>query len=90
MFGETGVPYWNEGYATEAASRLIEHVFEDLSLNRVAARHFARNPASGRVMQKAGMVHEGTIREGALKGERFEDLELYAILRSDWQAQRSI
>lgn len=84
-----GVPYWNEGFATEAASRLIEHAFEDLSLNRIAARHFARNPASGRVMEKTGMVHEGTIREGALKGERFEDLELYAILRSDWQAQRS-
>ena len=84
-----GVPYWNEGYASEAAIRLVEYAFEDLSLNRVAARHFARNPASGRVMQKAGMVHEGTIREGALKGDRFEDLELYAILRSDWLAQRT-
>ena len=82
-----GVPYWNGGYATEAARRLIEYAFEDLSLNRVAAQHFARNPASGRVMQKTGMVHEGTIRQGALKQDTFEDLELYAILRSDWEAQ---
>lgn len=84
-----GVPYWNKGYATEAAERLIEYGFEDLALNRIAARHFTRNPASGRVMQKAGLVHEGTARQGALKGERFEDLELYAILRSDWLAQRN-
>lgn len=84
-----GVPYWNEGYATEAARRLVEYAFEHLSLNRVAARHFARNPASGRVMHKIGMVHEGTIRQGARKWDTFEDLELYAILRSDWLAQRS-
>lgn len=84
-----GVPYWNKGYATEAAERLIEYGFEDLSLNRIAARHFTRNPASGRVMQKVGMVREGTARQSALKGETFEDLELYAILRSDWLAQRN-
>ena len=84
-----GVPYWNEGYATEAAGRLVEYAFEELSLNRVAACHFARNPASGRVMQKIGMAHEGTVREGELKGDTFEDLELYAILRSDWPAQRT-
>ncbi len=83
-----GVRYWNEGYATEAAHRVVEHGFDDLSLNRIAARHFARNPASGRVMQKIGMVREGTVRQGALKGDSFEDLELYAILRSDWLAQR--
>lgn len=85
-----GVPYWNQGFATEAARRLVAYAFEELSLNRVAARHFARNPASGRVMQKVGMVHEGTIRQGALKRDNFEDLELYAILRSDWLAQRSV
>ena len=83
-----GVPFWNKGYATEAASRLIGYGFDDLTLNRIAARHFTRNPASGRVMQKIGMIHEGTIRQGALKGERFEDLELYAILHSDWLALR--
>jgi RimJ/RimL family protein N-acetyltransferase len=32
-------------------------------------------------MQKIGMAHEGTVREGELKGDAFEDLELYAILR---------
>lgn len=84
-----GVPYWNRGYATEAAERLVEYGFDDLCLNRIAARHFSRNAASGRVMQKIGMIHEGTAREAALKGDRFEDLELYAILHSDWLAQRS-
>lgn len=84
-----GVPYWNNGYATEAARRLVEYGFDSLLLNRIAARHFTRNPASGRVMEKIGMVREGTIRQGALKWDQFEDLELYAILRSDWPAQRS-
>jgi len=82
-----GLPFWNKGYATEAAIRLVAYGFEDLALNRIAAQHLARNPASGRVMQKLGMSHEGTLRQGTMKWGKFEDLEVYAILSSDWQAR---
>jgi RimJ/RimL family protein N-acetyltransferase len=82
-----GLPFWNKGYATEAASRLVAYGFEDLALNRIAAQHLARNPASGRVMQKLGMSHEGTLRQGTMKWGKFEDLEVYAILGSEWRAR---
>jgi RimJ/RimL family protein N-acetyltransferase len=81
-----GIPYWNRGYATEAAGALLAYGFDQLDLQRIAAQHLARNPASGRVMQKLGMSHEGTLRQATMKWGRFEDLELYSILRSEWTA----
>ncbi len=80
-----GKPFWNGGYATEAARRIVEYAFEDLGLNRIVAKHMVRNPASGRVMQKIGMQQEGTLREDTVKWDRFEDLHIYGLLRSEWR-----
>ena len=80
----TGKPYWNQGYATEAAKSIIDYGFKHLRLNRIAARHFVRNPASGRVMQKVGMVQEGRLRKDVMKWGQFEDLYIYGLLREEW------
>ena len=45
---------WNKGYATEALKAAIEELFR-LGYKRIEAAHFVSNPASGRVMVKAGM-----------------------------------
>jgi len=79
-----GVPYWNQGYATEAGSTMLEFGFRVLELNRIHASHFTRNPASGAVMRKLGMSYEGSLRQHVRKNGIFEDLETYAILRSDY------
>jgi RimJ/RimL family protein N-acetyltransferase len=78
-----GKPFWGQGYATEAARRVLRYAFEELDLNRVFASHFAHNIASGRVMQKAGMAYEGTMRQHVLKWGSFKDLVYYAIVRGD-------
>ncbi len=83
------VPYWNRGYATEAASAIIAYGFSELGLHRIVARYFPRNPASGRVMAKLGMVHEGTMRHHVIRWGEFEDLECFAILEPDWRARQS-
>jgi RimJ/RimL family protein N-acetyltransferase len=81
-----GVPYWNRGYVTEAARAIIDYGFRELGLNRIEAGHFSRNPASGRVMQKSGMQREGRQRQFVKKWDEYLDVELYAILRSEWEA----
>ncbi|MHB0964366.1 MAG: GNAT family N-acetyltransferase [Gemmatimonadaceae bacterium] len=75
-----GVPYWGRGYATEAARAMIEFGFRRLSLHRIYAHHFARNPASGRVMEKAGMQHEGTLRGHFFRWGAPEDVAVWGIL----------
>lgn len=46
---------WNKGYATEALKTAINELFR-MGIKAVQAAHFECNPASGRVMQKAGML----------------------------------
>jgi RimJ/RimL family protein N-acetyltransferase len=81
-----GVPYWNRGYGTEAARAMLRFGFETLGLQRIYAAHFARNPASGRVMEKVGMRREGVWRQHIRReGGPFEDAVVYGILRSEWR-----
>ncbi len=79
-----GVPYWGNGYATEAARALAKYGFETLGLHRIFACHFAGNSASARVLRKVGMRHEGSQRAHLLKWGEFIDLEMYGMLASDW------
>lgn len=88
-----GVPFWNQGYTSEAAQRVVAFAFEQLQLNRVQATYLPGNPASGRVMEKAGLAREGTLRQYYRKAnlpgeERFEDVILCALLRADYEARR--
>ena len=78
---------WNRGYTTEALEAVLRFLFEECGFHRVSARHDARNPASGRVMQKCGMRYEGTNRDAWLHREGvFDDLVCYAILEDEWSA----
>jgi len=55
-----GKPFWGQGYATEAARRLVRHAFEDLGQDSVHAGWFYDNPASGHVLAKLGARHNGS------------------------------
>jgi ribosomal-protein-alanine N-acetyltransferase len=73
-------PFWNQGYATEAGRAVLEFGWTHWSLHKIDATHLVRNPASGRVMEKIGMVQEGILREHVLKWDRFEDVATWASL----------
>ena len=68
-FPRAEISYWitsshrNLGYATEAVSAIIAHGFNKLCLNRIQAMHFPANSASGQVLKKSGMQHEGILRQ---------------------------
>ena len=77
-----GKPFWGRGYATEAAAAIVDLGFDHLDLNRIEGRHLVRNPASGRVLQKVGMLTEGVHRELVHVWGSFEDVATLAVLRS--------
>lgn len=81
-----GVPHWRQGYATEAARAVVAYAFRSLGLHKIVAYHLPRNPASGRVMKKLGMQREAYLREHVRKGDTYEDLVGYGLVRSDWEA----
>ena len=82
-----GVDWWGQGYATEAARAVVRYGFEALRLNRIHAHHMTKNPASGRVLEKAGLRREGLLRQAIRKWDNFEDVVLHAILRQDWEGE---
>ena len=81
-----GKPYWGNGYCTEAAKAVLHYGFTALGLNRIHAFHMSRNPASGRVLEKIGMKYEGCLRQHGKRWGVFEDLEMYAILKSEYES----
>jgi len=81
--------HWNRGYMTEALKKVIAFGFEELHLNRIEAQHETTNPASGRVMEKAGMRPEGVLRARVFNKGKFMDVSLYSILRNEWKTLRN-
>jgi RimJ/RimL family protein N-acetyltransferase len=77
------------GYATEAATALLDYLFTARGKHRVTANCDARNTASARVLERLGMRREGHLRQSSwAKGEWTDDL-LYAILATEWPAARA-
>jgi len=53
-----GEPFWGKGFCTEATKSLIDFCFKSLNIERLEAEYLVSNPASGRVMEKAGMIYK--------------------------------
>ena len=80
-----GSKFWNKGYATEALKAFIDYMFDQVGVDKVIAYHLSVNPASGRVMAKAGM-HLDAVLKGylvdKLTGNRVDKV-VYSIDKED-------
>ena len=83
-----GSRWWHRGIVSEALTAVIEYLFTEVGMNRVAARHDPNNPHSGGVMRKCGMKYEGTNRACDRNNQGICDAAQYSILRSEWQKPR--
>lgn len=75
--------FWGQGLMPEALKAVMEYLFDVVGLNRIAACHDANNPKSGRVMEKAGMKPEGTLRAAGKNNLGICDEVWHSMLRSD-------
>jgi len=78
-----GVPYWGNGYCTEAAMAVIRYGFEVMNLHKITCSHMEWNSASGRVMQKAGMRREGVLTDHVVKDGEYRTMVVYRILNGE-------
>ncbi len=79
-----GAEAWGKGYATEAASALVDYGFRDLGLSRIYAQVLEGNAPSCHVLEKLGMLSEGIRRSHVRKGKRLHDVSLFGMLRDEW------
>lgn len=77
-----GQAHWGRGLATGAVRAVTEYAFAHFDLSRIFAVPFADNTASVRVLEKAGYVLEGQLRQSAIKHGVLRDQRLYARYRS--------
>lgn len=76
--------YWGRGIATEALRLVCGYAFQELRANRIEARVYGFNSASGRVLEKCGFTLEGRLRRRMVKdGERTDQL-VYGLLPEDF------
>ncbi len=80
---------WNQGIMTEALMRVMRYLFQEVGFRRLYLLHATENPASGRVMEKAGLRKEGLMHQAMRhKGEGFSDIAQYAALKDEWLSEQ--
>lgn len=72
------------GFATEAVNRIIQFGFIELGLNRIWASALSRNRSSIKVLEKSGLRKEGTLRQNRLLLNTYEDVDVYGILKTEY------
>lgn len=73
-----------QGYATEAVTRLIDHLFTAHNLHRIVANCDAENHASARLLERVGMRREAHHIENLWFKGRWSSEYWYALLRREW------
>ncbi len=74
-----GKKYWGQGFATESARFLIDHVFKFFDAHSVDACYFSWNKKSENVLKKSGMTFVGTTKKWVMKWNRFANISNFAI-----------
>lgn len=76
-----GEVHWGRGIVTEALGAITAEAFKRYAITRLYAVPFADHAASMRVLEKAGYVREGHLRQSAIKDGKIRDQLLYATYR---------
>ena len=76
-----GEPFWGRGIMSEVVPAFTAYAFATFDLCRVYATVFEWNPASTRILEKAGYVLEGCLRKSVTKDGRTIDQLMYACVR---------
>lgn len=81
-----GKKYWNKGLTTEAFNAILKIGFEKIGFERIYARHNVENIASGKVMEKCGLMYEGTLRKILRNSSgKLIDCKYYSILKDEYR-----
>ena len=84
-----GVPFWGQGYMSEAVAAVLKFGFETAGLHKIFAIHDIANPASGKVMSKNGMIKEGELKDHIKVKEAYKTIAQYGLTKTDYEASNS-
>lgn len=79
-----GSKWWNKGYTSEVFAAIISFFFEEVGVKRIESQHDPNNPNSGKVMEKCGLIYEGTLRKADWSNKGIVDACIYGMLDTDY------
>ena len=82
------VPFWGQGFMSEAVKAVVDFGFQTLGLEGIVAGVFADNPASGRILAKTGFVESGRENRHCLTRSGAVECILMALTRDAWAARK--
>ncbi|KEO81895.1 GNAT family N-acetyltransferase [Tumebacillus flagellatus] len=81
--------YWSQGVISEVIQPVLAYGFHHMELNRVEAQFNPLNTGSRRVLEKAGFQREGVLRDYAYLNGKFLDVEVYSLLKREFEAAQA-
>jgi RimJ/RimL family protein N-acetyltransferase len=85
-----GSAFWGSGLFAKGARSVVEFAFEVVGVHRLEARAAVENGRGNGALQKIGAVQEGILRKSFLRGGRYLDQALWAILEDDWYRAKAV
>jgi ribosomal-protein-alanine N-acetyltransferase len=80
-----GKPWWGTGANRESKAVMAHLAFEVLGMNRLGSYSNPDNVRSTRALEGVGFTREGVLRAWHRHGERYLDVNVFGMLRSDWE-----
>lgn len=79
-----GTKWWGKGYATEALKAVLNYLMNEVKIEMITCGYSVTNPASGKVMEKAGMKYAFTMPKWIINKEgKREDLKYYVMYNNE-------
>jgi len=85
-----GKAHTNQGYATEATELAIDYAFQHLRLHRISLWISPDNLPSLKVAKKLNLRHEGCVKGALFLGGRWQDTEIYSVLKEEWDRRPTL
>jgi ribosomal-protein-serine acetyltransferase len=82
--------YEGKGLMAKAVQALVKHSFTEMNLNRLTIMAAVENTKSRAIAERLGFVQEGVCRQDEWLYDRFIDLAIYSLLRSDWEREGNL
>ena len=73
--------YWNKGIMSESIRRVVDYVFRETDIIRLFATVYEYNPASMKVLEKAGFTKQAILRKAAVKNGKVIDMHYFDLVK---------
>jgi ribosomal-protein-alanine N-acetyltransferase len=84
FYGMRSDEYKKQGFMGEAVPLVIAYGFNHLNLHRIEVKVAPLNTPSVRIIEKNGFIKEGFLREDYLINDKYENSEIYSLLKSEY------